>query len=144
MKKQHDRLGIVLAATVGVYLLACMLLCTFLPRIILPKFDITVLVALSLVALLLDHYLLRGSRRDFRFLPLYGALIFGLFPLAATFLTPLYAAAAACKGALFFPILTWLFDAIIDRLEGSPATRVAPVIGAFGLFLATQCLEGLL
>ncbi len=143
MNKKHDLLGIFLAGTTGTALLVAMLLRAFLPRIILPKLDIIAVIALCLVALVLDCYIARGSRRDFRLIPIYGALIFGLFPYAAAFTNPSQSLILALVGAITFTVLTLLFDSMVDRLSSSPSAPLAPAIGAFGLFLASQCLMGM-
>ncbi len=143
MKKQ-DMLYTWLAATVGFALLAAMLLKTFLQRLILPRLDATSLIALSLVALVLDHYLSKHSRRDYRFIPLLAAVIFGLFPFAACFLGGFEAIKIGMMGAVIFTAATFLFDSMNDRLSSGPAAKFAPLISAFGLYLATHCLEGII
>ncbi len=143
--KKFDWIGLFLAGVTGASLLAAMLLATLLPRIILPRPDLGTLTALSLVALLLDHYLIRDrARRDYRLVPVYGVLIFGLFPLAACYVAPTEALLLALIGGVSFTVTTFLFDALTDRLADTPASKAAPVIGAFGLFLAAQCLAGIL
>ena len=143
MEKKHDLLGIFLACATGTALLVALALRTFFPRMILPHMDAGTMVALSLAALVLDHYLVRGSRRDFRLLPLYGALVFGLFPFAAGFVAPLEALKLAVLGAVVFTAATFLFDTMADRLSTGPAAKIAPLLSAFGLFLACQCLMGI-
>ncbi len=144
MTKKKDLLGILLAAVTGASCLTAMLLKTFLPRIILPRPSGITVVALILVALVLDHYAAKGSRRDFWLIPVYGALIFGLFSLASCIAAPMAAGKLAIMGAVCFPVVTFLFDAAIDRLSTSPASKLAPAIAAFGIFLAAQCLMGIL
>ncbi len=143
MNKKHDRLGILLACVVGIAMLTAMLVRAFLPRVILPKLNAETLILLSLTALVLDHYLVRG-RRDFRLLPLYAALIFGLFPWLSCFALPLEALRTALLGTVIFILTTLIFDSITERLSSGPASKAAPLISAFGLFLATQCLAGIL
>ena len=135
MEKKHDLLGIFLACVTGIALLIALALRAFFPRMILPHMDASAMVALSLTALVLDHYLVKGSRRDFRLLPLYGALVFGLFPFAASFV--------AVLGGVVFAAATFLFDTMADRLSTGPAAKIAPLLSAFGLFLACQCLMGI-
>ncbi len=144
MNKKHDMLGIWLAAITAVSLLAAMLVRAFLPRLILPNLDGIAVVLLSLATLVLDHYLCKGSSRDFRFIPVYAALIFGIFPWAASFLAPLDASKLAVTGAVIFTVSTWLFDSMMDRLSSGPAAKAAPLFSALGLYLAAQCLMGIL
>ncbi len=144
MKKQTDFLGVFLAAVTGLGVLAAVLLRTFCPRIILPGLDLPMLVALNLTALVLDHYLAGGSRRSYWLLPVYGALIFGLFPLVTGFVIPVQAGILALLGAVSLPVVTLLFDACTDRLKSAPVQKLAPLVSALGLFLACQCLMGLM
>ncbi len=141
--KKRELLAIFLAAVMGAVLLAALLVRTFLPRMILPRLDGPAMVLLTLVALVLDHYLVGGSRRDYRLIPLYGAFIFGVFPYAATFTTPAEAGTLALLGAVMFTVGTFLFDTMTDRLSDAPCAKIAPLLSAFGLYLAAQCLMGI-
>ncbi len=143
MKKKHDLLGIFLAGVTGLALLIALFVRAFAPRVILPRLDGAALVLLCLAALLLDHYILGGSRRTYWLLPVYGALIFGLFPFAASFTAPLDALILALLGAAVFTAVTWLFDAMLDRLSTGPVAKLAPLVSALGLYLAAQCLMGI-
>ena len=144
MDKKRDFLGILLAGVTGIALLSALFVRAFLPRVILPRLDATAMVVLSLIALVWDHYILHGSRRDFRLIPVYAALIFGLFPYAASFTAPLDALLMGLMGAAVFTVTTFLFDTMTDRLSTGPASKIAPFISAFGLYLACQCLMGIL
>ncbi len=144
MNKKKDLLGIFLAAVTGTALLTALILRAFLPRLILPKLDAGSVVLLILAALLLDFYTVGGSRRDFRLIPLYGAFVFGVFPYAASITSPLAALTLALLGAAAFTVVTFLFDSIADRLSSGPASKLAPAVGALGLYLAAQCLMGII
>ncbi len=144
MKQKHDLLGFLLALVTGLACLVALLCYTFFPRVILPRMDAVTVIAIVLVSLLLDHYAAHGSRRNYILIPIWGALIFGLFPLAACILPdPLHAINLGVLGAVIFPAATFLFDSMVERLSDSRASKVAPLIGAFLLFLATQCLMGI-
>ncbi len=142
--KKKDLLGIFLAAVCGIAFLTARILKTFLPRIILPNLDANTVVVLSLAAILLDHYIAKGSRRDYRVIPVYAALSFGLFSYTAGFTAPLDALILAVIGAAIFTALTFVFDTIVDRLSSGKASKLAPIAAAFGLFLAAQCLMGII
>ncbi len=143
MKKQQDFLGIFLACITGLAVFAALLARAFVPRLILPQLSGGNLVLLSLTALVLDHYIVKGSRRDFRLVPVYGALVFGIFPFAASFTAPVEALTLALVGAALFSLVTWLFDAMLDRLSSGPVAKIAPLASAAGLYLAAQCLMGI-
>ena len=143
MEKKHDLLGIVLAGVTGTALMIALFVRAFFPRVILPLMDIPAIVTLSLIALVLEYYFVPNKGRDFRLIPLYAALIFGLFPYTASFVAPLEAVILALLGAGIFTVATFLFDNMVDRLSTGPAAKIAPIISAFGLYLACQCFMGL-
>ncbi len=144
MKKKCDLLGILLAIITGVALLAAMVVRAYFPQIIIPQLNSLTIIILSLAALVLDYYITKGERRIYPLLPLYGVIIFGLLPWLACFVTPLTAVKNAIIGVVALTVVTFLFDSMMKRLKTSPATKVAPIISAFGLYLAAQCLMGII
>ena len=144
MKNKTYTLNTILAAVLGVALLICVLVRTFAPRIILPELDIPNLVLISLITLVLDHYLAPNAERCYVCIPLFSAVTFGLLPFAACFVSGAEAAELAIVGSLVFTVMTWLFSSIQDRLSTGPAAKAAPVMSAFGLYLAIQGLMGMI
>ncbi len=144
MNKKHTLLGFILAVITAAALLAVLITNAFFPHIILPRPNALAVILLSLVALVIDFYIAGDRKHDFRFIPLYGALIFGLFPLSAFVAQPIEALKLAVMGAIILTVLTFIFDTICDRLSTSPASKLAPLISALGLFLAAQCLIGII
>ena len=144
MKKNTYTLNTILAALLGAILLVCVLVRTFAPRIILPELDIPMLTLISLAALVLDHYLAPNAERCYICIPMFSALSFGLLPFAACFVSGAEAAELALMGAAVFTLMTWLFSSIQDRLSTGPAAKAAPVMSAFGLYLAVQGLMGMI
>ena len=144
MKKNTYALNTILAALLGAILLVCVFVRTFAPRIILPELDIPNLVLISLVALVLDHYLAPAADRCYICIPMFSAITFGLLPYAAAFVTGGEALELALAGGIVFTLMTWLFSSIQDRLSTGPAAKAAPVVSAFGLYLAIQGLMGMM
>ncbi len=144
MKKTHTRLGFVLAILTGIALLAILVTGAFFPHIILPRPNGMAILLLSLAALTVDHYAYGERRHGLGWTLLYGALIFGVFPVAAFVATPLEGARLAVLGAVILTVCAFLFDSLVERLSSGPAAKAAPLIGAFGLYLAAQCLMGIL
>lgn len=144
MKKNTYTLNTVLAAVLGAAMLAAILVRTFAPRIILPELDVTNLVLISLVALVLDHYLAPNADRCYVCILTFSAITFGLLPFAAGYVGGEAAAELALFGGLIFTVMTWLFTSIQDRLSTGPAAKAAPVMSAFGLYLAIQGLMGMI
>lgn len=143
MKKNTYTLNTVLAALLGAALFVCVLVRTFAPRIILPELDVLNITLISLVALVLDHYLAPNAPRCYICIPMFSALSFGLLPWAAAFVTGGEALELAFFGGVIFTVMTWLFSSIQDRLSTGPAAKAAPVVSAFGLYLAIQGLMGM-
>ena len=46
-------------------------------------------------------------------------------------------------GGVVFTVTTWLFTSITDRISTGPEAKAAPVMSAFGLYLAAQALMGM-
>ena len=143
MKNKTYMLNMLLVGVLSLALLAMILVRTLLPRIILPQASITNLVLISLLALVLEHYLAPGAKRCWICLPVFAALTWGLLPFAACFVGITDALWLALKGCVVFSALTWAFDSAMDRLSSGPAAKAAPVLTALGLYLAAQCLMGM-
>ena len=142
--KKHDLFGLILAVTTGVSLLATMLVRAFLPNFILPRCDGMAILALSLIALILDSYIAKDGKRIYWFIPVCSALVFGIFPWVACFLPYVDAIKFGVLGAVISTVATFVFDIIKNRLSVTPATKIAPLISGFGIYLAAQCLIGII
>lgn len=142
MNKKY-MLNTLLAFVLGAVLLAFVLVRTFMPRIILPELDISNLVLISLVTLVLDHYLAPDADRCYICIPAFSALTFGLLAFAA-YLGIAEALKLAVSGGVIFTAMTWLFSSVQDRLSTGPAAKAAPIVSAFGLYLAIQGLMGMI
>ena len=144
MKNKTYILNTFLAVVLGVYLVTCVLVRTFAPTIILPKANIPNMVLLSLVALVLDHYVAPDAKRCYICIPLFGALAFGLLPFAACFAGAAEALKLALVGGLTFTVTTWLFTTIQERLSSGPAAKASAFFSAVSLYMAAQCFMGIL
>ena len=144
MKNKTYALNLLLTGLLTLVLLAMVLVRTFLPRIILPQADIPNLVLVSLVTLVAEHYLAPGAKRCWICIPVLSVVTFGLLPWAACFVGAAEAVKLAVVGGVVFTVTAWLFTSIQDRLSSGPACKAAPVVSAFGLYLAAQCFMGML
>ena len=144
MKNKTYILNTLLAVVLGLYLLVCVFVRTFAPNIILPKANIPNLTLLSLVALVLDHYLVPGAKRCYICIPVFGAITFGLLPYAACFVGAGEAVKLALVGGLVFTVTTWLFSTIQERLSSGPAAKASAFFSAVSLYMAAQCFMGIL
>ena len=144
MKKNTYTLNTVLAMVLGAALLAAVLVRTFAPRIIIAELVVPNMVLISLVALVVDHYLAPNAKRCYICIPVFSALTFGLLPFAACFVGAVEALKLGITGGILFTTMTWLFSSVQDRLSTGPAAKAAPVVSAFGLYLAIQALMGMI
>ena len=143
MKNKTYLLSTFLAAVVGIALLACVIVRAFFPAVILPKANIPNLLLLRVIALVLDHYLAPGAKRCYICIPVFAALTFGLLPYAAAMAAPMEALKLALVGGVTFTVTTWLFTSMADRISTGPEAKLAPIMSAFGLYLASQCFMGM-
>ena len=143
MKNKTYTLSTVLTAVLAAVLAAMVLIRTFAPQIILPIFDIPTLTAISLAALVLDHYLAKGAKRCYVCIPVFAALSFGILPWAAGMVAVKYLLGLAISGAVIFTITTFVFTSIQDRLSSGPAAKLAPIMSALGIWLAVQAFAGI-
>lgn len=144
MKQNKYFLNTAFAAVMLIACGAAVLVRTFQPAAIIPGLDIPNMVALSLVALLADHYAAKGAVRCYICIPLVSAITFGLLPFCAGFATGMEALKLAVVGGVVFTAITWLYSAMMDRLSSGPAAKAAPFLSALGLYLAAQCFAGLI
>lgn len=144
MKKNPYLLNMLLALVLGAALLIGVILRAFVPRLILPELGIPTLTLIALIALVLEHDFLPGTKRCYPCLLLLSAVTFGLLPFAACFVGLREAGKLALIGSLLFGLLTFLYDSIRDRLSTGPAAKAAPLLSALSLYLAMQCFQGIL
>lgn len=143
MKDNKYLLNTLLAAVLGAALLVLVLVRTFAPMIIMPKFDVVNMVLVSLVALVLDAYFAPGAKRCYICVAVFSAVSFGLLPFAACFVGAVEAVKLGVVGGIVFTVVTWVFGSMMDRISTGPVVKAAPVVSAVGLYLAVQCFMGM-
>ena len=143
MKNKTYTLNTVLSAVLAVVLGAMVAIRAFAPQIILPVFDIPTLTAISLAALVVDHYLAKGAKRCYICIPVFAALSFGVLPYAAGMVALSNLLGLALTGAAVFTVCTFVFTSIQDRLSSGPAAKLAPIMSALGIWLAVQAFAGI-
>ena len=135
-------LNTLLAVVMGIFLLACVVARAVCPAIILPELDIPMMVLLSLVALVLDHYIAKDAKRCYICIPLFSAVAFGLLPFAAYMASAVEALKLGVLGCVVFTVTTALFTSIQDRLSSGPAAKASALFSAVSLYMAAQCFAG--
>lgn len=143
MNNKKYALNTFLALILGIILLAMVIIRTFSPAVILPEANIPNLVLVSLIALVLDHYLTPGAQRCYICIPAFSAICFGLFSFVSAYATLGEAVKLAIAGGIVFTVTTWVFTAIQERLSSGPAAKASAFFSAVSLYMAAQCFVGI-
>lgn len=144
MKKNALKLNVLLAAVTGAACLALMLMGVFAPMAIPFKFDLTMMLGLSLIALTAEAYWGPAQRYPWPVTVVLGGVTFALLPWCAGVAGAVPAWKLGLCGAVVFGIAALLYSSIRERIATGPAAPLAPAGSALMLFLAGQCLIGLL
>lgn len=144
MKHNKYLLSILFTLTLTMVLLVCAVLRLVFPLLILPQWNIPNLVLMSLVPLLIRCYAGASGNQSYLSLFLLSAASCALLPWAVGWAAPTQAVCNGLSGSVVFTATAWLFDSMTDRLSSSPAGKLAPLMGGFGLYLASQCFQGIL
>ena len=143
MKNKTYTLSTLLVAVLTAVLAVMVILRAVSPQLILMQFDMVSITAISLAALLLDHYLAPNAKRCYICIPVFAALSFGILPFVAGMVAVKYLLGLALTGAVVFTVCTFVFTSIQDRLSSGPAAKLAPIMSAFGIWLAVQAFAGI-
>ena len=143
MKKTYV-LNTVLTAVLFLACVAAALVRAFAPIIIIPALNIPNMVLLSVVALLIEHFLAKGNPRCSWLTTGFGVLSFGILPLMAGFACVHTFWKFGLIGGCVFAITTFLFTSIQVRLSSGPAAKASALFSAVSLYMAAQCLAGIL
>jgi len=144
MKNNKYLLSTILAAVVFAACAICMLIRVWQPAAVLPVLNIPNMVVLSVIALLIEHFLTKGNPRCYICIPVFGMLTFGILPLMAGFACQHDFWKFGLVGGVVFTVTTFLFTSAQDRLLTGPKAKAAMVITAIGIYLASQCFAGII
>lgn len=140
MKNRTTILNSILAAVLGVVLLVSVIVKTYYPHFILPEINIPYIVAVSLVALVLTHFVKTEEGCPIC-QAILAAVTFAVLPWAAGLAT-VEVWKLAIVGGVVFAILNAMFTAMEKRMELADVCKGAVIPAAFGLYLACQCFAG--
>ena len=144
MKNNKYLLSVILVAVVFVTCAAALLIRVWNPAVVFLPLNIPNMVALCVVALLIEHFLTKGNPRCYICIPLFGALTFGILPLMAGFACQHTFWKLGLAGAVVFTVTTFLFTSAQDRLLTGPKAKAAALITGVGIVLAAQCFAGII
>ena len=143
MNNKKYTLPTALIGVMTAVLLAFVLVRTFLPNFLIPALDVPNMVLISLVALIIDHYAAPGAKRCYICTFLFSAITFGALPYVSGFTAGWDVLKLGLVGGAVFTVLTWLFTSVQVRLSSGPAAKLAPIMSAFGIWLAVQAFAGI-
>ena len=143
MKNKSYLLNMVLTAGLGALLLACVLVKTFLPGVILPELDIPGITLISLTVLFLEHFFVPGAGRNYFLIFLFSAISFALLPVASGMAGAGEWWRLALAGGLIFTGTTWIFESVSCRIASGNGSKTALILTALGIYLAVQCFTGI-
>jgi hypothetical protein len=144
MKKNTFLLSVSLVAVLFVALAAGLLVRVWLPAAILPPLNIPNIVLLSVLALLLEHFIAKGNPRCYWAVALFGAVSFAVLPLMAGFACVHDFWKYGLVGGITFTVTTFLFTSATQRLQTGSKAPAAVILTALGIYLAAQCFAGIL
>ncbi len=144
MKNNKFFLHILLTVVLFVALTVCLLVRVWQPAAIIPALNIPNMVLLSVITLLIEHFLAQVNPRCYWATALFSALNFGILPLMAGFACIHDFWKYGLIGGCVFTATTFLFTSAALRLQTGPKARAAMVLTAVGIYLAAQCFAGIL
>ena len=144
MKKNQYFLNTVLAAVVFIVLAVMLIIRVVLPGAVLPPISIPNMVLVSVIALLLEHFLAPMNPRCYICIPVFSAITFGILPLMAGFACQHDFWKYGLVGGVVFTVTTFLFTSLTDRLLTGPKAKAALTVCSLGIYLAAQCFAGII
>lgn len=144
MKNSQYLLNILLTAVLFAALCVALILRVLMPAVIIPPLNIPNMVFLSVIALLLEHFIAGDNPRCYICVFVFSAASFALLPLVAGFACQHDFWKYGLVGGVVFTVVTFFFTSAVQRLRTGPKARAAVVITAFGICLAAQCFAGIL
>ena len=144
MKNNKYLLSTILAIVVFAACAIALLVRVWIPAAVIPPLNIPNMAALSVIALLLEHFLTKGNPRCYICVPVFGVLTFGILPLMAGFACQHDFWKYGLVGGAVFTAVTFLFTSAQDRLLTGPKAKGAAIITGVGIWLAFQCFAGII
>ena len=142
MEKKSMTLNVLLAVVLGAGLLVGIIWKAVMPNVVLSDLDIPAMAAIVLVALVIE-YLVKGTqKRAWAVQIVLAAVTFAVLPWAADL--PTAGLAVTACGTAVFAVLTWIFDAVAQRMDVTADCKYAMIPTAFVLYLACQCFMGMI
>lgn len=144
MKENRYFIHVLLTATVGIVCLTGIITRAFCPGMIFPQVNIPFLVLLSLIPLVMEYYLVSDIKRNWLISAFFVGVIFVVLPFCAGWNTGVAAWKLFASGIAVFGVTDGLYRSVGERMSLYSRRGFSPIANAFVLYLASQCLQGLL
>lgn len=144
MRKNAYFVNIVLMMEVGIFCLCQRLLQIGMPEMILMKMNVSFLVLLSVIPMIVSFYLGAKPGGNVWVSMLLAGVTFAIFPLCAGVGTGFGNGTRFIAGTIIFGITAFIYASMEKRMMSGISTKFAPVVHGFLVFLASQCLQGIL
>lgn len=144
MKENRYFVNIMHIGTISVWILCGVLVRTFLPRTVFPHISIPMLVLCSLIPMVIACRVGEKEKKNFAVSGLLGGITFTVLPLCAGWDIGMPVWKLLLAGTVVFGMTDMLYSSMKLRINSGPCGRFAPETNALILYLASQCLQGLI
>ena len=144
MKNNLYFVNLILILEVGLYCLISVIAGSFAPTMMIPQMTLPFLVLLSVIPMIIKFYMAPNTRGNEWITILLGGITLTVLPLCAGLITDISVLKMFVAGVVTFGITWFIYDSIGKRISSGPYGRFAPIANGLMLYLASQCLQGLL
>ncbi|MEE1086403.1 MAG: hypothetical protein U0L05_04450 [Schaedlerella sp.] len=143
MKKNPYFVNIILSILTLLICLAGVIVRSFCPHVILPGWDILMMVAISALSCAIVYYVNQGYQSERIGASLLAGFNFSVLPLCAgfTFAAPVWKLFVV--GAAVFFVTDLCYESFGRRMDTGAFSKLAPLANAVMLFLAGQCFQNI-
>lgn len=144
MKNNKYLLNTILTVVLFVACAIALVIRVCAPAAVILPLNIPNMTLLSVIALLLEHFLTKGNPRCYICIPVFSVIAFGILPLMAGFACQHDFWKFGLVGGVVFTVTTFLFTSATERLLTGPKAKTAVIITGLGIYLASQCFAGII
>lgn len=144
MKKNQYLVNLLHILIVGMVCLAAVIVRAVCPGTVFAHISIPMLVLLTLIPMVLKFRFGENEKKNWMISTLIGGITFTVLPLCAGWELGMPVWELLIAGTAVFGITDILFSSLELILTSGPCGRFAPETNALILYLASQCLQGLI
>ena len=145
MKKNDFMLNILLSIVLGVVLMAMVIGNMIQPWAVFPEMNLPAMAGVIVGAMVLNYFLCGETLPSGQWITqtVLAAVTFGVLLWVAGVIQAAESVTYALCGGGMFAVLTLAFDSMVKRMETTCENKMAVIPAGFILFLACQCLAGM-